>query len=218
MKSNFLLILSFFFLFSCDQLATEEQKKSNQKEQIEKELKGNLGEAKEDLNNAFKNVGEALKNLKEKNNIDDKEPVNFREMKEILPRKLSGMKMEDSEGQTTGVLGFKISNVKAIYQEDNSELEVKIIDVAGVGKLLTQSAAWTKLDIDKESKDGYERTTTIDGYKAYEKYDGRRQKGQIAMLVDDRFVVDIRGKNVTEQQLKDAMEDINLRKLKKLGN
>jgi len=218
MKSNFLLILSFFFLFSCDQLATEEQKATNQKEQIERELKGNIGEAKEDLNNAFKNVGEALKNLKEKNNIDDKEPVNFREMKEILPRKLSGMKMEDSEGQTTGVLGFKISNVKAIYQEDNSELEVKIIDVAGVGKLITQSAAWTKLDIDKESKDGYERTTTIDGYKAYEKYDGRRQKGQIAMLVDDRFVIDIRGKNVTEQQLKDAMEDINLRKLKKLGN
>ena len=218
MKSNFLLILLFFCFFSCDQLATEEQKATNQKEQIERELQGNLGEAKDDLNNAFKNVGEALTNLKDKHNIDNKEPVNFREMKKVLPSKLSGMNMEDSEGQTTGILGFKISNVKAIYQAENSELTVKIIDVAGAGKLITQSAAWTKLDIDKESKDGYERTTTIDGYKAYEKYDGRKQKGQVAMLVDDRFIIDIRGKNVTERQLKDAMEDINIRKLKKLGN
>jgi len=217
MKSNFLLILLFFACFSCDQLATEEQKATNQKEQIEKELQGNLGEAKEDLNNAFKNVGEALNNLKEKHNIDDKEPVNFRAMKEVLPSKLGGMKMEDSEGQTTGILGFKISTVKGIYQEDNTSLEVKIIDVAGAGKLITQSAAWTKLDIDKESKNGYERTTTIDGYKAYEQYDKQKQKGQVALLVDDRFLINISGKNVTEQQLKNALEDMNIRKLKKLG-
>jgi len=218
MKNIFFLFLVVFAVVSCDEFATEEQKAATRKAQAEEDFKDNINEAKDDLGNAFKNVGEALKDLKVKHNLKDgKEPINFREIKKVLPNRLAGMTMEDTEGQTRGFLGFKMSTVKGIYQSDDGQLNVKIVDVAGAGKLVSKVANWTDLDVDKESKDGYERTTVIDGYQAYEKYDSRRQKGQVALLVDDRFIIDIQGKNITERQLRDAMNDINIRKLKRLA-
>lgn len=209
MKFQLSLAIVFFVLVSCDNITTEEQK-------AEEDFKENMKEAKEDLGGAFKNVGEALTNLKKKHNIEDKEPINFRDMKALMPASLGGMEQSDNSGQTSGILGMKISTAKAIYEEGNAKLEIKITDIAGVRKLASKLADWTNLDIDKESKDGYERTTTIDGYKAYEKYDARRQKGKIAMIIDERLIVDIEGRNITEDQLKDALEDISIRKLKRL--
>ena len=214
MKNIFFLFLVCFAMFSCDEFATEEQKKI----QAEEDFKDNINEAKDDLGSAFKNMGEAIKDLKVKHNLSDgTEPINFRDIKEVLPKRLAGMTMEDNEGQTTGFLGFKISTVKGMYESEGGQLNVKIVDVAGAGKLVSKMASWTNLDLDKESKNGYERTTVIDGYQAYEKYDSRRQKGQVAMLVDDRFIIDIQGKNITEGQLRDAMDDISVRKLKRMA-
>ncbi len=209
MKFQLFLVFAFFALVSCDNLATEEQK-------AEEGFKDNMNEAKEDLGGAFKNVGEALTNLKKKHNIQDKEPISFRDMKDLMPSSLGGMEQSDNSGQTSGVLGMKISTAKAIYEEGNAKIEIKITDVAGIGKLAAKVADWSNIDIDKESKDGYERTTKIDGYKAYEKYDARRKKGKIAMIIDERLIVDIEGRNITEDQLKDALDDISIRKLKRL--
>lgn len=209
MKFQLFVVFAFFALVSCDNIATEEQK-------AEEGFKDNMKEAKEDLGGALKNVGEALTNLKKKHNIEDKEPINFRDMKDLMPSSLGNMEQTDNSGQTSGVLGMKISTAKAIYEEGNAKLEIKITDVAGIGKLASKVADWSNVDIDKESKDGYERTTTIDGYKAYEKYDARRKKGKIAMIVDERLIVDIEGRNITEDQLKDALDEISIRKLKRL--
>jgi len=215
MKINsFLILCSVFLLVNCGEMATEEQKKAAAGD----EFKENLGEAKEDIEGALGNLGEAISSLKKKHKIEEKEPVNFRDMKALLPSRLGGIEQTDNEGQTSGVLGFKFSTAKAVYEADKAKLEVKIVDIAGIGKLASKMADWSTLDIDKESKNGYERTTTIDGHKAYEKYDAKRQKGKVAMIVDDRFIVDIEGRNVTERQLRDAIEDINVRKLRRLAN
>ena len=213
MKINsFLFLLSVFLLMNCGDIATEEQKKAT----ADAEFKENINEAKDDLEGAIGNLGDAISSLKKKHNIEEKEPVNFRDMKEILPNDLGGMEQTDNEGQTSGIMGFKFSTAKATYEEDKAKLEVKIIDIAGIGKLASKMADWSTLDIDKESKNGYERTTTIDGHKAYEKYDANRQKGKVAMIIDDRFIIDLEGRNVTEKQLRNAIEDINIRKLRRL--
>lgn len=210
MKYTFVLGLVFFALLSCDTVVPEEKK-------AEADFEGNIKEAKEDLGDAFKNVGEALSSLKKKHNIEEKDPVNFRELKDLLPNSISGLEQVDIEGQTSGILGMKISTAKANYEDDDASLEVKIIDIAGVGKLASKLADWSTIDIDKEGKNGYERTTTIDGYKAYEKYDARRQKGKIAMIVDDRFIIDVEGRDITERQLRKALDAISIRKLKRLN-
>jgi len=77
-------------------------------------------------------------------------------------------------------------------------------------------AAWSKLDVDRETDDGYERTTTFDGHKAYEKYNDKRKRGEINLIVNSRFIVQVEGRGVEMDELKRAIKKIDLDDLAKL--
>ncbi|MEM1121232.1 MAG: hypothetical protein AAGJ18_12345 [Bacteroidota bacterium] len=221
MKKVFVFAVAIFATYamtSCINLETEEQKVERKKEEVQDQIDEDLAKAKDDLSNAFDNLGDALEGLKKKHNIDDKEPVSFRDMKKALPSSLAGVNFEESEGQTSGILGIKISTVEAKYQEDNAAFEVTIVDVAGVGSLVKKMANWSEFEVDKETRDGYERTTEIDGHPALEKYNERRETGETNLLVEDRFIITIRGEGVSERQMRRAVDDINIRKLVRLAD
>ena len=214
-------ICAAFLMTNCGDLETAEQKERKEerrKENLQDDIDKDLAEAKDDIGKALDNLGNAFEGLKKKHNLEGKEPINFREMKKVLPRNLAGVSFEGSEGQTTGILGFKISTVEATYQEDDTAFEVKIVDVAGVGKLVKNMANWSEFEVDKETRNGYERTTEIDGHPALEKYNERREEGETSILVDNRLIVTIKGEGVSERQMRRAADDINIRKLVKLVN
>jgi hypothetical protein len=142
--------------------------------------------------------------------------VDFRELKKILPERLAGMNRSSIEGEKTGMGGFKYSIAKAQYQEDKVRLDVSIVDGAGFAGVVTGMAAWSLIDVDRETETGYERTTTIDGYKAFETYDSKKQEGQISIVVEDRFIVNIEGDNLkSDKDLRKALDGLDLKKLKK---
>ena len=74
-------------------------------------------------------------------------------------------------------------------------------------------AGWSMAEIDKETTTGYEKTTKIEGYKAFEKYDNEGKSGELNVLVADRFVVNVQGDHITVDQLKGALKDLDLTKL-----
>lgn len=223
MKNLFVFVFTIFSAYamtSCINLETEEQKEQKEaerKEDIQSDIEEDLEEAKEDFSNAFDNLGEAIEGLKKKHNIEGKEPIGFRDLKKALPRSLAGVDFEESEGQTSGAFGFKISTVEATYKEDDSNFEVTLVDVAGVGKLVKSMANWTEFEVDKETRNGYERTTEIDGHPALEKYDERRERGETSILVNDRFIISVKGRGVSERQMRRAVNDINIRKIARLS-
>lgn len=49
--------------------------------------------------------------------------------------------------------------------------------MAGSGALIGV-AAWSMIDRDKETENGYEKTTTYKGNKAYEKYNSKNKNGE----------------------------------------
>jgi len=80
-------------------------------------------------------------------------------------------------------------------------------------------AAWASLEYEKDSDEGYERTTTIQGHKAFEKYYERQKEGEIGVLVSNRFIVSIKGYNVSMNDIQAALKRIKLDDLVKLvGN
>ena len=224
MKNLFVFVFTIFSAYamtSCINLETEaqkEQKEAERKEDIQSDIDEDLAEAKEDLSDALDNLGEAFEGLKKKHNIEGKEPIGFRDLKKALPRSLAGVDFEESEGQTSGAFGFNISTVEATYKEDDSAFEVTIVDVAGVGKLVKSMAKWTEFEVDKETRNGYERTTEIDGHPALEKYDEHRERGETSILVNDRFIISVKGRGVSERQMRRAIDDINIRKITRLVN
>lgn len=167
----------------------------------------------EELSEAMKMVQESVKQL---NNGEEVEVVDFRKLKELMPEKLAGMERTTHSGEKTGAMGFKISMAEARYEDGESILRVNITDAGGVGMAIMGLAAWSAIEIDRETESGYERTTTIEGYKSFEKYDGNSRHGELSMIIGERFIVNLEGDNVDEDVFRKAVKKLKVSELEKM--
>lgn len=141
--------------------------------------------------------------------------VDFRELKALLPESLQGFERVTASGEKTGAMGMTISMAEAEFTGPGyGKIEIKISDHAGLGGLMAFAhAAWTASEIDRETDTGFERTTTYGAHKAHEVYDRKDRRGEIQILVADRFNVAITGRNVSWDALREAARKIDLNKL-----
>jgi len=164
---------------------------------------------------ALQQLADKAKDMGDKKTVD---PVDFRDLKALLPETTANLKRTEATGEKTGAMGFTVSMAKGQYSgEGDASVSIEIVDTGGIAGMATMAmAAWTMADIDKETTTGYEKTTKIEGFKAFEKYDNEGKDGEINVLVADRFVVNVHGNNVTVDQMKESLKDINLGKLEDL--
>lgn len=163
---------------------------------------------------AMQQMADKAKEMQEKGPVD---PVDFRSLKELLPADAAGLARTEATGEKNGAMGFSVSQAQGRYEKEDASIEVEIMDTGGVGGMAMMGmAAWAMADVDKETATGYEKTTRIDGMKAFEKYDNEAKDGEINVIVGDRFIVNVKGRNVTMDQIKDTLGDLDLAKLAKL--
>ncbi|MBD2700892.1 transposase [Spirosoma sp. BT702] len=142
------------------------------------------------------------------------ETVDFRTLKELLPADADGLPRKEATGEKNGAVGFVVSTANGKYaNEDGSEtIELSLVDGGG-SAMMIGLAAWSVVEIDKETEHGYEKTGKMGDNKSYEKYDNANKDGEIALLVNKRFIVSAKGRGVSMDKIKSALEDINLDKL-----
>jgi hypothetical protein len=203
MKNRHLLfsaIASLFFLCGCTGKRAEQEKAEN--------APGNAAEALHQLT-------DKAKDIKDKGTA---EPIDFRKLKTLFPEKVGGLSRTETSGEKNGAMGFTISRAEARYSGDGgASAHLEILDTGGVAGAGTMAlATWAMADIDKETKTGYEKTTKLEGYKAFEKYDRPGKSGELNVLVADRFVINISGSNLSVEQLKSILKDLDLEKLSSL--
>ncbi|TDB64092.1 hypothetical protein [Arundinibacter roseus] len=175
---------------------------------------GKEEEQKEEPKNAFEAMQQMAEKAEEMQKKGPVDPVDFRSLKELLPENAGGMTRTEATGEKNGAMGFSISQAQGQYSNEESSIEIELMDTGGIGGMgMMGLAAWTIAEVDKETATGYEKTTRIDGNKAFEKYDNERKNGELNIIVADRFVVNVKGRNVTMDQLKDTLGDIDLDKL-----
>jgi hypothetical protein len=168
------------------------------------------------------NPAEAIRNAMKGLNADGKDldvkPVDHRELRELLKESLrGGYERSEYESQTVGAMGFNLSNAEAKYENSNGcRLDIAITDTGGMGMALMSMAAWSSMEVDREDKDGYEKTSTFQGHKSFEKYDKSNGSAELAMIVEDRFIVAINGRKCDIDDVKKAAGDLDLGDLKKL--
>ncbi len=162
---------------------------------------------------------EALQNIAKEaekmSNEKPKEVVDAKLLKELLPADADGLPRKEASSEKTGAMGFNISTAEARYRNDDSSIEVNIIDAAGTGALMGM-AAWSMMEMDKENEEGYEKTTKYKDHKAFEKYNNKNKDGEMAVIVANRFVVTVKGNNVDMDKIKATLDDIDLGKLEDL--
>ncbi|GAB3497519.1 hypothetical protein GCM10027341_17730 [Spirosoma knui] len=142
------------------------------------------------------------------------EAVDFRSLKELLPAEADGLARKEATGEKNGAAGFVISTATGKYAnaDDTETVEISIVDGGGTAMMMGL-AAWSAIEIDKETADGYEKTDKLGDHKSYEKYDNSSKDGEIAVLVNKRYIVSAKGHGVSMDKLKATVEDIDLPKL-----
>jgi hypothetical protein len=144
------------------------------------------------------------------------EPVDFRKLTPLLPESLPGLARSGApSGEKSGVLGMKMSHAEVSFEsEDGKSITVGIQDAGGMSGALGQGlAAWASVDVDRETADGYEKTTTYQGFKAFERYNTADRDGEIQVWISDRFLVNVSGNSVSADEIKAALGKVDLKKL-----
>ena len=166
----------------------------------------------QDISAAMQNMAKAIGGGK---GVD---PVSFRKLKALLPEKAAGLERRKASGEKAGAMGVKLSHANARYGEGDKRLELKITDTGGMQGVMKMAAvAWATTEFERETDHGFERTVTIAGHRAMEKWDDRKQRSEIQLIVKGRFHVEAKGRGLPFEDVKDAVEDLDLDELVELG-
>ncbi|MEO8575932.1 MAG: hypothetical protein ABI556_04495 [Gemmatimonadales bacterium] len=143
------------------------------------------------------------------------ETVDFRELKALLPGSAGGIARTDASGEKSGAMGIMVSSAEGTYESaDGKQVTLKISDIGSLSGVAGMTGyAWANNEIDRESDNEYEKSTTFKGYKALEKYNKKTHSGDLSVLIGGRFVVEAQGSNVDMKALKDVLASVDLKKL-----
>jgi hypothetical protein len=212
-----LLATSFLMLQSCGGSSNE-----NQAEQddafISVETEDESGKTNVTIDSD--NLGDALNKAMEDatdGKAKAKEVVDYQELQDLMPSSIIGMERTAMSGQKSGAMGQNLSTAEAAYENGDKSLKISAIDAGGSSFALAGLAMWADTEVSREDANGYERTTKIDGYKAFEQYNNRDQTGQVNVLVEDRFIINVEGNNISGEELRRAMDQLNLKKLARMN-
>lgn len=144
------------------------------------------------------------------------EPVSFRDMQAAFPV-VSGWTMEKPRGERmTSPVAF--SQTEARYRNGDQSIEVKIVDSAFNQILVAPWAMFLTAGYEKETDDGYEKSTTVAGQPGFEKWNTERKDGEVNIVVAKRFLVSVEGDGLSDvKQLHDFAGKIDFAKLTALG-
>ncbi|MBL7796267.1 MAG: hypothetical protein JNJ90_07170 [Saprospiraceae bacterium] len=145
------------------------------------------------------------------------EPVNFRKLQELLPTETAGYTRTKAGGESAGAMGIKFSQAKGDYKNsEGNRLRILITDTGGLGMTTMSMAAWSTMTIDKEDDNGYERTSTLNGYKCLEKYRKQGEDCELAVFAENRFIINATCRGCSMETVRSAVNGLNLNTLKNL--
>jgi hypothetical protein len=158
---------------------------------------------------------EAMNQLQNLQNGETVEVVNFRDLKALLPETLIGLDRTSHTGEKAGAMGFSVSQAEASYGTGDKTLDVAIIDGGGIGMAQMGLAAWAMAEIDREDDNGWAKTTTIAGHKAYQEHNNNGT-GQVSILVAGRGVINVDYEGVSEGEIEKVVKTLDISGLERL--
>lgn len=143
------------------------------------------------------------------------DPVGFRELQAVMPE-VSGWERESPTGERM-TQPFSFSQASVTFRKGESEIEQKIMDSGFNQLLFTPFAMFMTAGYEKETQDGYERSVNINGNPGWERWDKSTKSGELNVVVNKRFLVQIEGRDIDDvKALHAVLEQTDLNKLASL--
>ncbi|MCC7067678.1 MAG: hypothetical protein IT523_04425 [Burkholderiales bacterium] len=143
------------------------------------------------------------------------DPVDFRKLKEVLPQELPGFEKGESSGEKNNAFGISVSEAKQSFRtaDGSKRVRFEVTDPGSLSGPFALANAWINVEVDKESSEGYEKTSTVGGRKIHEKWDKNDKRGEVQAVVGNRFLVEISAHGIEMTDVKALLGKIDLAKL-----
>lgn len=198
-----IFIVAIMFAAACGKSA--EQKAAEQAAEDLKKATEAMAEAaaKTGTAAAAQGVGEMAKAMQGmaaamSGNADGKpvDPIAFQKLQEHLP-KVSGWEMQEPDGERM-TMPVPFSQIEADYRKGDANVDVRIVDTGFAQMLIAPWSMMLAGGYSRESSDGYEKATTVNGHPAIEKWNKRSNNGELNILVGKRFMVTLDGNDIAD--------------------
>ncbi len=210
MTKTIITFLFIFILISCG--------KDKQKDKEPGLL--DMIEGVSDLNKMAK---EAEKIEEENDQLLKATPISNEDLKTLLPESLIGLTR--SKFSVGNQFMADVAMGEAEYKnEDGHMISLSIIDGAGEtgSAMITLSRMGFARDFEEQTDRGYRKSTSINGYKGVEEVEKDDYNdfttSKIDFIVSNRFVVSLEGENISLDQLKSAVNELDTKALENQGN
>lgn len=135
--------------------------------------------------------------------LGGQQPVRAGELKAMLPPNADGLRRTSARAEKTGAFGANVVQAAGQYGDgDGPRVQIQVTDLAAMGPFGALAGfGWMQAEIDSEGDHGYERTSKQGGFKTLEKYTNATRSGSITVVVGNRFVVEIEGRDIDPTRL-----------------
>ena len=146
-------------------------------------------------------------------------PVGAGELKAMLPAEVDGLRRTNARGEKTGAFGANVVQATGDYGDgDGPRVKIKVTDLAAMGPFGALAGfGWMQTEVDSEGDHGYERTTEQGGFKTLEKYTNASRSGSITVVVGNRFIVEVEGRDIDPTKLQACAKAVDFAALENLA-
>jgi hypothetical protein len=168
----------------------------------------------DDMAKGFEAMAKGLTAAANGGNADVKpvDPVAFRDLQAVMPD-VSGWEKESPTGERM-TSPFSYSQASVSYKKGDAEIEQKIMDSGFNQLLFAPFSMFMMTGYEKQTQDGFERSVNIDGNPGWEKWDKGTKNGELAVVVNKRFLVQLEGRGIDDvKALREVLDKTDLKKL-----
>ena len=138
------------------------------------------------------------------------------QIKAFLPDSAGGLKRQSLSAERSAGVGVQITVAHGQYGDGSRNIELEISDTGSMKGMMAVANAFAA-ESEQQTDNGYEKTYSKDGRLVHESWDKVNKTGDYTVVVGQRFSVKASG-NAEIDQLKDAVNSVDLSKLESLKN
>ena len=144
--------------------------------------------------------------------------VSPKALKDLLPKDVPGYERVEAGSEKQSAFGISTVIATGVYESGEKSIRIELTDMGGMGGLGAMAMmGMANNEVDKETRTGFERTTTLQGFKALETYDSAQKSGETQIFVGNRFSVKATGSDIASfEELSAAVAALNLKALSEL--
>lgn len=143
------------------------------------------------------------------------DPVSFRDLMAVFPESFNGWERSKPTGERmTSPVNFSEAEVR--FTKGESQLNLKITDSALHQMLVAPFSMFLTAGYEKETERGYEKSVKVGDFPGWEKWNSGDKDGQLNAIVNKRFIVEIRGRDIDDPKVMHALAAAT--NLEKLGD